>query len=794
MAVDAVAALWRAQRRRRWRTWIALALLLAVGAGSGLACLAGARRTASTFDRYAEVGGFPDVNTGHGEPPAEAESIIAGFEGVASHATVVGFVGFVEDIDPALIKYFVGSWEAPVPRVGPTLRTGRYPRSDQSDEVLAVGRGVGLAGIEPGDELTIQLFTSDFSGMEAKTVVVVGTGDDPLAAVADATYDRTAIYFTPAFTKANAAALLAWSASEFTAAPGPGGEEALISQLSEVGWAVEETRPVAQARVQQAIRPLVTILALLGGLVLVTTLLVVGQAMVRQSDAGGAERQAARAMGCTRWQLRGLDALSMLSVALPGTILATLVAVAVSPLFPAGAIRGLDPTRGVAADLTVLGAGAGGVLVLLVLLGGLGRARGSMGPDREVARPFLSGLAAIRPSITPGLRLAVGGTTHQRRRFWTTVALSASGLGLLVGGIAFVAALERLTDEPARYGAAWDLTTRNAFGDVPADEVRALTADDPDIDGLAGGTVSTVLVDGLTVPVMAFLPITADLWPTVVDGTVPRRDDEVLVGVDVLRALGVDVGDEVRLASAFSPTAEPAPVTIVGTAVFPSIELAGLDPARLGQGIAMTWGIYERILLDDDARDDGGGPDHHPDMMFFDLATGVDPQTVIDRYPEGMPELSGFAPTEWFTSLAPAEVIETGRATGLIWSVIALLAVTLLVSLGHALASSVRQHRRDYATLRTIGFTSRQVLGAVTWQSAAPVVLALGLALPLGTALGRWWWRILARLIGVIDTPVVPVAPLVVVASAALIAAGLLAVRPGLRAAHTTAAEGLKNE
>jgi len=263
----------------------------------------------------------------------------------------------------------------------------------------------------------------------------------------------------------------------------------------------------------------------------------------------------------------------------------------------------------------------------------------------------------------------------------------------------------------------------------------------------------------------------------------------VLVGVDVLRALGAEVGDEVRLASAFSPTAESAPVTIVGTAVFPSIELAGIDPARLGQGIAMTWGSYERIL-GDDAR----GADPHPDMMFFDLATGVDPQTVIDRYPEGMPELSGFAPTEWLTSLAPAEVIETGRATGLIWSVIALLAVTLLASLGHALASSVRQHRRDYATLKTIGFTNRQVVGSVTWQSAAPVVLALGLALPLGTALGRWWWRILARLIGVIDTPVVPVAPLVVVASAALIAAGLLAVRPGLRAAHTTAAEGLKGE
>lgn len=60
------------------------------------------------------------------------------------------------------------------------------------------------AGIEPGDELTVQLFTCDHSGLVPKTVVVVGTGADPLEVAADASYDRSAIYFTPAFTEANA--------------------------------------------------------------------------------------------------------------------------------------------------------------------------------------------------------------------------------------------------------------------------------------------------------------------------------------------------------------------------------------------------------------------------------------------------------------------------------------------------------------------------------------------------------------------------------------------------------------
>lgn len=428
--------------------------------------------------------------------------------------------------------------------------------------------------------------------------------------------------------------------------------------------------------------------------------------------------------------------------------------------------------------MTVLVVGAAGVLLVLLLLDVFGSARRSIGPNHEVARPFLAGLTAIRPSISPGLRLAVGGTTLQRRRFWTTVALSATALSLLIGGLSFVSALERLTQEPVRYGAGWDLTTRNAFGDISTDELQALTADDPDIEGLTGATVNSVLLDGeLNVPVMPILPITADLWPTVIDGTIPRSDDEILVG------------DDVRLQSPYSPSDDPTgPVaTIVGTAVFPSIALAGVDPTRLGQGIAVTWNGYQSII-------GGNFEDPLPDMIFFDLADGVDPQDVIDRYPGGMPDLRPFAATEWLTSLAPAEVLETDRATGLIWSVIALLGLTVLATLGHTLAGSVRQHRRDYTVLKALGFTKRQVLSSVTWQSTAPVVLALLLALPLGTALGRWWWRTLAHLIGVIDTPVVPVASLLLVAPGALVSSVLVAVRPGLGAARTPAATVLQDE
>ena len=178
----------------------------------------------------------------------------------------------------------------------------------------------------------------------------------------------------------------------------------------------------------------------------------------------------------------------------------------------------------------------------------------------------------------------------------------------------------------------------------------------------------------------------------------------------------------------------------------------------------------------------------------MDLADGVDPQTVIERYPEGLPELTGIAPTEWLSTLAPAEIIEADRATALVWTVIALLGVVVLGALGHSLVSGVRRQRADYAVLKTLGFTRRQVLTSVASQSMVTVVVALVIAIPLGTAFGRALWRSFAQIIGVIDTPVVPVLALAAVTVGTVVAGVLIAAGPGLIAARTSPAAMLTDE
>jgi hypothetical protein len=779
--MDAVRLLWRSRLRRQWRAWLAVALLLGFGAGTALACLAGARRTASSFDRITTVARAPDVQTSHGLEPAEAEAIISGFTGVAEYSTVDGFVGFVEGLDPTLIKYFIGPWGKPLTHGLPVLREGRFPHPDRADEVLVAGVGAEKAGIEPGDEITVRLFGEELAEPVTKSLVVTGTAAHGGEVASDASQDRSAIYFSPAFTRANAASLQAWSSTSLVAAPGTDIDSELIPQVVAAGWAADEVVTETQSRVQHAIGPLTATLGLLGGLVLIATLVVVGQALARQSDAGREEGDVVRVIGFSPAQARAIDALTLLSVVLPGALLAVAVAVALSPLFPVGSLRRLEPDRGLSADLTLLVLGSLSV-VIAVLVIGLISTRRSARPERPVAPPRLARLGAARPSVGAGVRLAVGSTNVERGRFWATVGFSSMALSLVVAGLAFVGALDRLSDEPVRYGVGWELTARNAFGEVPPDEVRALVAGDRDIEGVAAASLTQVLINGkMIVPALPVLPITAEIWPTVVDGATPRNDDEVLVGVAVLEELGAEVGDRVQLRASYAAASGPPPeVTIVGTAVFPSIELAGIDPTRLDNGLAMTWGRYRSLVAPE--------ADELPDFTFFDLADGVDPQTVIDRYPDGMPDAAGFAPTEWLPSLAPAEVRETALAAGLIWGVIAFLGVTVVATIGHAAAATVRRRRGDYAVLKALGFQRRQLLSAVTWQSTVVVVLALLVGVPVGVALGRSAWRVFARLLGVIDTPVIPTLALVAVVVGALLAGALVAAGPGLRAARIPAA------
>jgi predicted lysophospholipase L1 biosynthesis ABC-type transport system permease subunit len=106
----------------------------------------------------------------------------------------------------------------------------------------------------------------------------------------------------------------------------------------------------------------------------------------------------------------------------------------------------------------------------------------------------------------------------------------------------------------------------------------------------------------------------------------------------------------------------------------------------------------------------------------------------------------------------------------------------------------VRRRRRDLALLKTLGFTRRQLAGAVSWQATVVAIVGLVVGVPLGIAAGRWLWILFARGLSAVPEPVIPVASVILAIVAALLLANLVAAVPGQQAARTPAGLLLRAE
>ena len=114
--------------------------------------------------------------------------------------------------------------------------------------------------------------------------------------------------------------------------------------------------------------------------------------------------------------------------------------------------------------------------------------------------------------------------------------------------------------------------------------------------------------------------------------------------------------------------------------------------------------------------------------------------------------------------------------------------------LGNALVATVRRRRRDLSVLKVIGFSPRHVSMTVAWQASFMALVGVVLGLPLGVAVGRWSWGVVANGAGVVNHPVVPLGMLAAVGAGALFVANLVAAIPGRLAARARPALGLRAE
>ena len=293
--------------------------------------------------------------------------------------------------------------------------------------------------------------------------------------------------------------------------------------------------------------------------------------------------------------------------------------------------------------------------------------------------------------------------------------------------------------------------------------------------------------------------------PPILSGHGVTESDQIVVGSSTLAELHKHVGDSV-VVSYGSPGGElsipPTTLRIVGTATFPAVGFASLisDHTSMGTGAL----IPETVLPDSFRQAAFSNPDPNlqgPELVLVRMRSGL--STAAGR--ADMQRLADAANKLYATDAnaagntvmvlgvqRPAQIVDY-RAIGAAPVILSIgLAIGAVAALGLTLRVSVRRRRRDLAILRALGFTKRQLAGAVAWQATVSALIAIVIGIPVGIAIGRTLWTIFAHTLNVVPDPTVPVLPVVLVAAGAFVFANLVAAQPGWAAARIPTATVLR--
>ena len=218
-----------------------------------------------------------------------------------------------------------------------------------------------------------------------------------------------------------------------------------------------------------------------------------------------------RALGADRSMILADDLIGTLGAVLVGSLLAGLVAIALSPVAPLGPVR-RSSTRvsiqtGPSSDSVWLPWSWPSSIVATVVsfLSLPGRAR--MRGDRVSSSWAASGAirAGMPPSAVSGVRFALEPGAGR-----TSVPVRSAILGailavtVVVATVTFGSSLSTLVSHPALYGWNWtyDMDGGGGLGDVPGQAAGKLLNADPLVTAWSGIYYSTLQLDGVEVPVM----------------------------------------------------------------------------------------------------------------------------------------------------------------------------------------------------------------------------------------------------------------------------------------------------
>lgn len=205
-------------------------------------------------------------------------------------------------------------------------------------------------------------------------------------------------------------------------------------------------------------------------------------------------------------------------------------------------------------------------------------------------------------------------------------------------------------------------------------------------------------------------PLVAVLNLNVTDGSLAglRDDSQVAISDLVARGRNLDVGDE---ATIWLPD---------GTRITPRV--AAIYTNSMG---------FADILLPREilAR-------HTSEQLDAETFVSIAPDVSVEQFRMAVEELSGEIPTlqvierQAYTELLNEEIRANTRVTYLL---AALAAIYTAIAIINTLMMSISERAREFARLRMIGSTHRQVVTMVVWETA--IIVALGAGLGVGISL-----------------------------------------------------------
>jgi hypothetical protein len=792
----------RAELRSNLRSWLAMSCLVGLAGGLVIAAAAGARRTDTAVSRFATATKTSDVAMPVGSRFGFADLTLDEVKRLPHVASAYLQEGFFyrgrTDKGRTFDGNEVGLAASPdgggVTQDRPGIVAGRAANPRRIDEAVPEESAARALGLKVGSTFTAK-FASSAQGEQilrtqgggAKfalkgarvTFRVVGIS----ASYSPFSNDNAAdTQLSPAFARAYAGRLAEvpaiWVRLRHSKRDLPSFKAAAqrLAGGSRLGFF--SLAGILQ-ELQRGIHLQAAALWLLASLGAVAMLLVLGQAIARQALLEADDYPTLRALGMTHRQLFSLTLGRAGVMAAVGAAIAGAIAVGLSPLAPVGAnARKVEPHPGVSVDVLIVGGGAVATILLVLAVTAIPAWRAArVGSDASrpwaptgERRPGLADKAAragFPPTAVAGVRMALErGSGRTAVPVGATIAGVVLAVAAIVTAISFSASVSHLVRTPRLYGLNWDAEVGDSLSPDLARRGIPLLERDRNIASFSVGTFQELSIDGRVTPVMAMASVRGSIGPSVIDGHLPTRPDELLLATKTMAKLGVGLGDVVTVRA----RARSARFRVVAKGVLPDNEGAGL---RLGRGAMVTFQGLKNL-----------NPAAPRNVFLVRVRSGIAKQTAI----ASLSKLGTLGVRK------PVDIANFNRIDSMPFAIGGLLGTIGVAIMAHTLVSSIRRRRRDLAVLKTLGFERGQISRVVAWQATTIALLAGAIGLPLGIAGGRWAWTIFADELGIVPEPVIPFVAILLVIPVAILVANLIAAVPATIAARTPPALALRSE